>query len=419
VVEHLDWLGDLGITAIYLNPIFQSASNHRYHTHDYFQVDPLLGGEAAFEELIRACHDRGIRIVLDGVFNHASRGFWRFNDLLENGPGSPWVDWFAVEGFPLNAYDETRPPNYAAWWNLHALPKLDTGNPEVREYLMKVAEHWIERGADGWRLDVPGEITTEGFWEEFRARIRAVNPDAYIVGEVWDDGSEWVNDETRFDGVMNYRMTENILRYVGGIDQAVAEPVNLDLDVPLDAAGYAKVVAEHLARHPDSAHRSNLNLLGSHDTPRVLSMLGGDPAGVTLATLLSFTFPGAPCIYYGDEVGMTGHHDPGCRGGFPWENQAEWDTGLLDAHRSLIQLRHAEKALRQGDYATLHAEGDLHVFARSNGGDTLVVAVNPGTTAATSAPLGLTPGDRVWGSGEGTGEALVVPARSAGVWRAR
>ncbi|MEE9582923.1 MAG: alpha-amylase family glycosyl hydrolase, partial [Acidimicrobiia bacterium] len=166
VIEHLDWLTDLGVSAIYFNPIFQSASNHRYHTHDYFLIDPLLGGDQAFEDLMSACRDRNMKVVLDGVFNHASRGFFRFNDILENGSGSPWLDWFTVKQIPLNAYHEIRPPNYSAWWDDPALPQFNTENPAVREYLMEVAEHWIRRGIDGWRLDVPEEIVTEGFWEE-------------------------------------------------------------------------------------------------------------------------------------------------------------------------------------------------------------------------------------------------------------
>jgi len=420
VVDHLDWLTDLGITAIYFNPIFQSASNHRYHTHDYFQVDPLLGGDDAFETLLAACHGRGIRVVLDAVFNHASRGFYRFNDLLENGPESPWTDWFTVRTYPIDAYDESQPPAYSAWWNLHALPKLNTENPQVREYLMTVAEHWIRRGVDGWRLDVPEEISTEGFWEEMRRRVRAIDPDAYIVGEIWDDASEWINDATRCDGVMNYPLTEANLRFAaaGRIDQAVAEPVNFDLSEPLDAPGYAAVVAEHLAAHPDSAHRANLNLLGSHDTARVLTTVSDDTASVRLAATLMFTFPGAPCIYYGDEVGMRGEHDPGCRGRFPWNDEASWDRDLLEGHRSLIALRHRERSLRHGTYETLHSRDGMHVFARIDGDDGVVVAVNAGDVPATADP-GLGLDERVWGEGAAAGSALTVPGRSAGVWRIR
>ena len=208
VAERLDYLEALGVTAISLNPVFASAANHRYHTYDYMRVDPLLGGDAALGELIDAAHSRGMRVILDGVFNHAGRGFWPFNHVMENGRSSPYVDWFHLnhdwlrEGRQLRAFDEHAIPDgiatdwaeahaggtesletlgYRAWWDLPALPKLNTDNPEVREYLFESAERWTRFGVDGWRLDVAEEITTPGFWEEFRRRIRAVNPEVYIV----------------------------------------------------------------------------------------------------------------------------------------------------------------------------------------------------------------------------------------------
>lgn len=173
VVEKLDYLQDLGITAIYFNPIFQSASNHRYHTHDYYQVDPLLGGNEAFKTLIEEAHKRDIKVVLDGVFNHASRGFFQFNHILETGKDSPYVDWFHIKDYPLNAYEGK--PNYACWWDLPALPKLNTDNPQVRQYILDIARYWIEQGADGWRLDVPFEIDDDDFWREFRDVCKSAN----------------------------------------------------------------------------------------------------------------------------------------------------------------------------------------------------------------------------------------------------
>jgi cyclomaltodextrinase len=180
IVEHLDYLIELGINAIYLTPIFQSACNHRYHTHDYEQVDPLLGGNAALRTLVDEAHRRNVRILLDGVFNHASRGFFQFSDILENGPHSPWLAWFQIQGWPLSAYDSRHPANYTSWSGNRALPKFNTDHPEVREFLMRIGEFWVrEFDVDGWRLDVPSEITTPGFWEEFRIRVRKVKPDAY------------------------------------------------------------------------------------------------------------------------------------------------------------------------------------------------------------------------------------------------
>src|SRR5687768_13344818 len=155
IVDKLDYLQELGVTALYLNPIFSSASNHRYHTYDYFEVDPLLGGNAALRELVDQLHGRGMRIVLDGVFNHASRGFWPFHHVLENGNDSPYVDWFYVRDWPLAPYplDAFTPINYAAWWDLPALPKLNVENPGMRQYLLDAARYWIDFGVDGWRLD--------------------------------------------------------------------------------------------------------------------------------------------------------------------------------------------------------------------------------------------------------------------------
>jgi len=215
VVEHLDHIQELGATAIYFTPIFQSASNHRYHTHDYHQVDPLLGGNAAFRVLLDEAHRRGMQVVLDGVFNHASRGFFQFSDILEHGPHSPWLDWFTVEGWPLSAYDGSKPANYVSWVGNRALPKLNTDNPQVREFIMRVAEHWLRQGIDGWRLDVPFEIHTEGFWQEFRQRVKAINPEAYIVGEVWRDARQWLQGD-QFDGVMNYLFAEAAIAFAAG-----------------------------------------------------------------------------------------------------------------------------------------------------------------------------------------------------------
>jgi len=184
VAERLDYLQDLGVNAIYFTPIFQSAANHRYHTHDYYQVDPILGGNAALRALLDEAHRRGIRVVLDGVFNHASRGFYQFNHILENDGASPYLDWFFVRKYPLHAYEDQYRPGYEAWAGLRALPKFNTDTPAVREFLWGVGEHWIRQGIDGWRLDVPAEIKDDAFWQEFRRRVKSLNPEAYIVGEI-------------------------------------------------------------------------------------------------------------------------------------------------------------------------------------------------------------------------------------------
>jgi glycosidase len=386
IVEHLDYLQDLGITALYLNPIFRSTSNHRYHTHDYYQVDPLLGGNEAVSLLLDECHRRGIRVVLDGVFNHASRGFFQFNDILENGAASPWLDWFIIHELPPNAYNHAAPPGYDAWVGLHALPKFNTDNPQVREYLMGVGEYWMRQGIDGWRLDVPAEITTPGFWEEFRQRVKAINPEAYLVGEVWEDARLWLQGD-RFDGVMNYLFAEAAIAYATG-RHMIRETVLGRSYAPwpaIDAETYGRKIDRLLRLYPWQAQLAQLNLLDSHDTSRLLSIAGGDVASVKLGALLLFTFPGAPSIYYGDEIGLSGAlPDHRVRKTFPWDHPEAWNRELLEYYRELIALRKRHRALRVGAYQTLSAAGGTYVFARTLTDATLVIGVNAGETASTA-----------------------------------
>lgn len=394
VIEQLDYLQELGITALYLTPIFQSASNHRYHTHDYYQVDPILGGNAAFQALLDAAHQRQIRVVLDGVFNHASRGFFFFNDILENGPYSPWVDWFRIEKWPLSAYDGSLPANYESWVDNRALPTFNHDNPQVREYIMQVAEHWIRVGIDGWRLDVPYEIKTPGFWQEFRDRVKALNPETYIVGEVWEDARQWL-DGTQFDGVMNYLFTGPTLAFTGGdrIQRQYVETPAYTAAPSLSASDYGRKIQELLILYPWDIQLTQFNLLASHDTARLLTIAGGDRATVELATLLLFTFPGTPCIYYGDEVGLPGGLDPDCRRSFP--NQTDWDQELLSQHRQLIALRHRYPALQTGRYQLLFAEKEIYIFARILESEILIVGVNVGVEQTTTI-VGLKPlGDNI------------------------
>lgn len=379
VLEKLDYLQDLGINAIYFTPIFQSASNHRYHTHDYYQVDPMLGSTAAFRELLMAAHKRNMKVVLDGVFNHASRGFFFFHDILENGPHSPYVDWFQIEDWPLSAYDGSKPANYLGWADNRALPVFNHDNPAVREYIMEIAEYWINSGIDGWRLDVPFEVKTEGFWQEFRDRVKALNPDAYIVGEVWGDSREWL-DGTQFDGVMNYLFTGPTIAFTAGdrVNLEQVEGRDYQPYPPLFAGDYAEKIQHLLEMYPWEIQLTQLNLLASHDTARLISIAGGDEPTVELATLLLMTFPGPPSVYYGDEVGLPGRLDPDSRRGFP--DEPDWNRPVLDYHKKLIALRHDRPSLRIGTYQVLSAEGTVYVFARQLPEEESIVAVNVGTT---------------------------------------
>ncbi len=430
VIEHLDHLVELGVNAVYFCPIFQSTANHRYHTHDYFQVDPILGGNRAFEQLLAAAHARGIRVILDGVFNHASRGFYYFNHTLENGKDSPYLDWFTFTKFPLHAYEDGQ-AGYAAWWNLKALPKLNTFNPQVREYLMRVAEHWTRQGIDGWRLDVPGEIDDDSFWQEFRQRVKAINPDAYLVGEVWHRADRWLQGD-QFDAVMNYQFTRAALSYCIGAKHAAKELLHDSYGhvVNADAAAFAEMLEQVQSWYPPEITYAQMNLLDSHDTARFLSIAKGDKSALKLGWLAMMTYPGAPTIYYGDEIGMEGGRDPDCRRGMIWDT-ARWDRDLFETAKKYIALRKKLRALRRpGGYARLAAQGMVYSFARQLEGETVIVALNAGEKAAL---LDLTVGallpdgtqftDELGGGvrmvEQGKLAEVTVPAREGIVWSAR
>ena len=343
IVDKLDYIASLGVNAVYLCPIFKSNSNHRYHTVDYFEIDPVLGSLKDFDRLVKKAHALGLRVILDGVFNHCSRGFFQFNSLMELGKNSPYVDWFHVHGWPLHAYSGK--PNYDCWWGFPALPKFNTDNPDVREYLFSVGEYWMKRGIDGWRLDVPNEINDDSFWQEFRRRIKAINPEAYIVGEIWDEPSRWLKGD-QFDGVMNYPLRRAVLAYL--FDEK-----------PIDLAEFAKRLRESF---PKGRFGVPMNLLGSHDTIRLASLPCSNLQRVTLALAILFFLPGAPCIYYGDEIGMEGGKDPDNRRTFPWES-------LSDGRRSpvfrflneLIALRRENRVLRDGTLDIVYGSKRLDI----------------------------------------------------------
>ena len=435
IVDRLDYLQDLGITALYLNPVFMSASNHRYHTYDYMAVDPLLGGDAALRALIDAAHARDIRIVLDGVFNHASRGFWAFHHILENGGNSPYIDWFIVHDWPLRPYNhsEEEPHNYAAWWDLPALPKFNIANPGVRDYLLGVAAYWVDFGIDGWRLDVPEEIDDVPFWQEFRRRVRAANPEAYIVGEIWHEAQDWLRGD-RFDAVMNYVFNRNAFGYFAAETlRTDYKPGGYELRA-MDGPTFARAVEHMLNLHDWQVTLAQLNLLDSHDTARALWIVGGDESALRLCTLFQMTMPGAPCVYYGDEIGMTGGNDPDSRGAFPWHDEDAWDLDLLAYFKRAIALRHAHPSLRTGTVKLLRADDDVVAFLRTleeNGTreDALVLfnRSRHAVTVALALPDTIAAGtvfDAAWGSGQvavhtHTTGALTVPARDALVLVAR
>ena len=318
ILNSLDYLQELGITCIYLNPIFLSTANHRYHTSDYLQVDPLLGGNKALEDLIFNLHQRGMKIILDGVFNHCGRGFWAFNDLLENGSFSPYLDWFKVKKWPLIPYPKPKQDcGYYCWWNDPALPKFNHNNSYVCNYLLEVATLWLDKGIDGWRLDVPEEIPSE-FWIQFRTKVKEINPEAWILGEIWGDARPWLKGD-QFDGVMNYRFAWSTLSWVGGscLNKGYINPSYPIKE--LTSEEYISILKETIGWYGEEINSCQLNLLDSHDVPRALNTLNGDIPALKIALFLMFLQPGAPCIYYGTERELAGGEDPQCRESFPWD----------------------------------------------------------------------------------------------------
>ena len=290
----------------------------------------------------------------------AAAACFQFNDILENGEESGYKDWFHIHKFPIDAYSDGEAQDFAAWWGIKDLPKFNTDTPAVRQFIFDVARYWVEQGIDGWRLDVPAEIDDDSFWEEFRQVVKTANPDAYIVGEIWEADPRWVND-THFDAVMNYPVRNAVMDILlnGGQMTALADSL------------------EHLLGvYPRENVHAMYVPLGSHDTRRLLTRVGEDVDKAKLAFALQFAFPGAPAIYYGDEVGLTGDKDPQNRRAFPWD-ESQWNHDLHGWAKKLIAARKASTALRRGDYQRIVASDDMryYAFARCLGEEKVLVVL--------------------------------------------
>ncbi len=347
ILARLDYLRELGITALYLNPVFASVSHHNYDVDDYERVDPQLGTEADLRRLADTLHQHGMRLILDGVFNHVGIHFFAFQDLLAHQERSPYRDWFYVERFPVKVEAN---PAYWAWWNIPYMPKLRHENPLVRRYLLNVAERWMrEFRLDGWRLDVPNEVP-DRFWQEFRPLVRRINPQAVIIGEIWGDAGHWLQGDM-FDSVMNYLWRGAVLDWIA---HRRIKPSQFD-----------QRMQHLLIRYPRQSLYAMYNMLSSHDTPRFRHECGGDLRRVKLGFLLQFTAIGAPALYYGDEIGLEGGGTPDNRRPIRWELSHE-ERELLDYVKRLIALRKANLALRRGEWCTLLIDDsrDLYAFAR-------------------------------------------------------
>ena len=381
VLNNLDYLEQLGVNCLYLNPIFVAGAYHKYDTLDYFHVDPALGTDDDLRALVEACHARDMRVMLDGVFNHCSWRFFAFEDVVRRGAASPYRDWFYHLEFPVVRPESGEPiPGYECFGYERTMPKLDTANAQVREYLCRVGEHWVRAfDIDGWRLDVASEID-DGFWREFRRRVKAIKPDCLLVGEVWETARHWLNGDM-FDSTMNYDFRKHARRFFA--------------EESIDARAFAGRCGDMLMRYRKQMIPAQLNLLDSHDVSRFLSLCGGDARRYRLAALFQLTFPGMPSIFYGDELGAMGVSEEEYRRAMPW---ADGDAALWDFFRRAIALRRAHAALRGGSFRVLRAEfGErLLIYAREHGGERLTVAINAGEE---SVQLPEAPANVLWSEG--------------------
>lgn len=359
--DHLNHLIDLGVNALYLTPIFEARTNHRYDTSDYTRLDPLLGSKEVFREFVQDAHALNIRILLDAVFHHCGDGHWAFRDVVENGEDSAYVNWFYVQDFPVIQEPE---PNYETCSGCAYLPKLNVHNPAVRKYLWDVTKEWTAEGIDGWRLDVPF-MMNHHFWRQFRKVVKPIDTNLYILAEVWDRATDWVQGD-QADGATNYRLRDLVLRFL--------------VEKELDASEFAQGLAILDQEIPAIARYAMVNLVGSHDTPRILTLCKGETAGVKLAQAMIFSSVGVPLIYYGDEIGMEGGDDPDCRRCMIWD-RGFWNHDLLTWMKALVRLRKEHVALRRGSDEIVLANGNLFIRKRSYAGEVMFVAFNRGTQA--------------------------------------
>lgn len=395
IIDKLDYLEELGINGIYLTPIFTSPSNHKYDIVNYFEIDPYFGDEKVFRELVDKAHERGIKIVLDAVFNHCSNLFPPFIDVTEKGKESEYYDWFTIDGDTV----ETNPPNYKMFGYVGYMPKLNTANPKLKEYLLSSVRYWTtEFNIDGWRLDVSDEIDHQ-FWREFRVLVKGLNKNTFIIGENWHDALPWLMGD-QFDSVMNYPVTKQCLDFFAKKEISPKE--------------FEYKLSTYLMRYSNQVNEAMLNLLDSHDTERFLHSAGERKEALRNAAAFLFAYIGIPCTYYGTEIGMTGCHDPGCRKGFDWKME-NWDMDLYELYKRLIVVRKCEDALKYGNVEFCSTDL-LFVMKRSYQEETVMILIN--NTDAEQEYVITAPGvrtvtelisDKVWDLGDGN-IMVLIPA---------
>ena len=365
IIEHLDYIKDLGIDVVYLTPIFKSNSCHKYDTIDYYQVDPSFGTTEDLKELVQKSHERGMKVVLDAVYNHTGREFFAFQDILEKGEKSKYLDWYFIDELPLKG-EWGEIPNFKCFGYYGGMPKLNLKNPEVEKYITDVACYWIkECDIDGWRLDVGDEIS-HFFWKNFRKAIKAVKKDMLIIGEIWHYAGDFLEGD-EWDTVMNYPF------YLNLIDLLADEKINVSQFV--QNLGYLK------GRLNKKCYPLMWNLIDSHDTARFLHLCNDNKKKQHLAAAFQLLLPGMPMVYYGDEYAMPGANDPDCRRGMYWDEEYQ-DKEMYNWYKKLMQIRKTHACIVEGELIETIAndEADTIVLIRKSGEETLAMIFNCGSS---------------------------------------
>ncbi|WP_040210510.1 glycoside hydrolase family 13 protein [Clostridium polynesiense] len=357
IIDKLDYFKDLGVTMIYMTPIFLSQSNHKYNTRDYYKIDPCFGDAGKARELVNKCHAAGIKVIFDAVFNHSGHDFFAFKDVMEKGQKSKYKSWYFINDYPIN----TENPNYITFSNYEStMPKLNTSNPEVKNYLLEVGEFWIkEAQIDGWRLDVSDEID-HSFWRAFRERIKKANEEAFIIGEIMHEGASFLRGD-QMDSIMNYPFRQMCLDFFARRC--------------ISASELNHILETNRSLYTHSINKQMLNLIDSHDTPRFLTECEGDVKRMKLAVALQYTYIGIPYIYYGDEIGMEGGADPDSRRCMVWEDENQ-NKELFNFYKKLNYIRKNNKALVHGNYKNMFKKDNILAFKRETKLENLYIAIN-------------------------------------------
>lgn len=333
IINHLPHLKELGIDVIYMTPIFMSDSSHKYDTIDYYRIDPSFGSEDELRELVDKAHDMGMRVVLDGVFNHTSPKFFAFKDIKEKGEASPYLNWYYIKDFPIRFGSRTEKPNFKSFAYYGGMPKLNLNNPETGDYFINVAKYWIDRcHIDGWRLDVGDEIS-HIFWKKFRKALREQSKDTLIIGEIWHYAGDFLEGD-EWDTVMNYQFYLAVQDFVAKETMTASEFVE-SLDF----------MRGNLNR---KVYPVLWNLIDSHDTARFTHVCGENREKIKLAAALQLLSTGMPMIYYGDEYGMKGGGDPDCRRGMVWDEKYQ-DKEIFEWYKRLIKIRKEYPVITKGE----------------------------------------------------------------------